>query len=269
MPVKSDAKRRWVELEVLLPGTPEQVWQAIATGPGLSAWFTATTVEERVGGAIRFEFGEGMASAGTVTVWEPPFRFAYEERGWSSEAPPLATECVITSRSGDTCVLRLVHSLFTSEGSWDDEMEGFESGWPGFFEVLRAYLARFAGMRGAAARAMGMHPGSDLDAWTDLVGRLGLAGANVGERRNTPDGAPALAGTVERVQQDAKSREIMLLLEQPAPGIALIGIHNWQGRTRVPISAFFYGDRAGDVAARVEAELRAWMTKHFPEKEGE
>ena len=35
MPVKKDASgRRSVEAEVEVPGTPEEVWQAIATGPG-------------------------------------------------------------------------------------------------------------------------------------------------------------------------------------------------------------------------------------------
>ena len=56
MPVKKDdSGRRWVEMEFLVPGTPEQVWQAIATGPGMSAWFTPTIVDERVGGAITFD----------------------------------------------------------------------------------------------------------------------------------------------------------------------------------------------------------------------
>ena len=30
--------RRSVQVEVEVPGTPEQVWQAIATGPGVGAW---------------------------------------------------------------------------------------------------------------------------------------------------------------------------------------------------------------------------------------
>jgi len=59
MPLKrDDSGRRWVEMEFLVPGTPEQVWQAIATGPGMSAWFTTTQVEERVGGTISFDFGD-------------------------------------------------------------------------------------------------------------------------------------------------------------------------------------------------------------------
>ena len=74
----------------------------------------------------------------------------------------------------------------------------------------------------ASIRRMAVHPGPDLAAWTDLAGRLGFAGANVGERWSTPAGVPALAGTVERVQQDAKSREVTVALDRPGPGIALI-----------------------------------------------
>jgi uncharacterized protein YndB with AHSA1/START domain len=51
MPVKKDPSgRRFVEAEVEVPGTPEAVWQAIATGPGISAWFVPAEVDWRVGG---------------------------------------------------------------------------------------------------------------------------------------------------------------------------------------------------------------------------
>ena len=53
MPVKKDPNgRRYVEAEVEVPGTPEEVWRAIATGPGISSWFVPTQVEERVGGKV-------------------------------------------------------------------------------------------------------------------------------------------------------------------------------------------------------------------------
>jgi len=45
----------------------------------------------------------------------------------------------------------MVHSLFASTDDWDDQMEGFEDGWPSFFEVLRLYLSHFAGMEAAVA----------------------------------------------------------------------------------------------------------------------
>lgn len=76
MPVKKDdTGKRWVEMELIAPGTPEQVWQAIATGPGYTVWFTPTTIEERIGGAIRFDMDPNGESKGEVTVWEPPLRF--------------------------------------------------------------------------------------------------------------------------------------------------------------------------------------------------
>jgi uncharacterized protein YndB with AHSA1/START domain len=63
MPLKKDdSGRRWVEMEFLVPGTPEQVWHAIATGPGMSSWFTPTKVDEHVGGAIAFDFGDETAA---------------------------------------------------------------------------------------------------------------------------------------------------------------------------------------------------------------
>ena len=129
MSIKKDASgRRLVELELEVPGTPEQVWQAIATGAGISSWFVPTKVEPHLGGAVNFQLGEGIESIGRVTAWEPPRRFAYEERDWLPNAPPLASEFTIESRAGGTCAMRLVHSLFASNDEWDDQLERIESG---------------------------------------------------------------------------------------------------------------------------------------------
>ena len=42
---------RSIQLEVEVSGSPEEVWRAIATGPGISSWYVPHTVEERDGGA--------------------------------------------------------------------------------------------------------------------------------------------------------------------------------------------------------------------------
>ena len=64
------------------PAPPEEVWQAIATGPGISSWFVPSEVEEREGGTAVSHFGPGdsMDSVGTVTAWEPPHRFVVDSR---------------------------------------------------------------------------------------------------------------------------------------------------------------------------------------------
>lgn len=257
---KDESGRRYVELEVLVPGTPEQVWQAIATGPGMSAWFTTTSVEERVGGAISFDFGDENCgqdvSSGKVTAWDPPRRLAYEEYGWSGDAPPVATEVTVTSRSGDKCVIRMVHSLFTERDDWDDELESFETGWPGFFEILKAYLADFAGQPAATVRAMAGHS-SELEAWTKLTGALNVAGLNVGERHETPAGTPRLAGVVRRIHQDANFREVMIRIDEPAPGVAILGACMMGDEARAMASVYFYG---ADAAATAEAEQPQWTS---------
>src|SRR5437867_6177057 len=117
MSVKKEASgRRSVQVEVEVPGTPEEVWQAIATGPGLSSWFVPTEVDERGGVpvAVRSNFGPGMDSLATVTVWDPPRRFAADSQDLGPNAPNVATEWIVETRSGGTCVVRVVHSLFAS-----------------------------------------------------------------------------------------------------------------------------------------------------------
>ena len=93
------------ELEEL-PGTPEQVWDAIATANGISSWFLPTDLEERLGGAVSFHMGE-TSSDGTITGWDPPRRIEYEEPDWASlvgredaDVTPLVTEFLVEATSG-------------------------------------------------------------------------------------------------------------------------------------------------------------------------
>lgn len=264
--LKTDASgRRSVELEFEVPGTPEQVWQAIATGPGISSWLFPTEVEEREGGAVAFHIGPGMESAATVTAWEPPVRFGYEEPNWAPNAPPLGTEFIVEARSGGTCVVRLVHSLFASGEEWDDQFDSFEAGWTSFFRVLRLYLTYFFGWRCSAIRLMGDAPGSESEAWEALVGALGLTGATQGQRRTaSAPGVPPLTGVVERVDNSEKVHEIMLRLDDPVPGIVLLGVYTWGGKVHPAISFYLYGDEAAAIAPRDEPLWQAWMSQQFP-----
>ena len=152
MSVKKEASgRRSVQVEVEVPGTPEEVWQAIATGPGISSWFVPAEFEERDGKpvAVKLNFGPGMESRSVVTAWDPPRMFAAEASGWVPGSPPIADEWSVEARAGGICVVRVVHSLFASTDDWDNQLEGTESGWPGFFRILRIYLTHFRGQRSA------------------------------------------------------------------------------------------------------------------------
>ncbi|WP_286149372.1 SRPBCC domain-containing protein [Mycobacterium sp. IS-1496] len=261
MPVRKDDGRRWVEMELVVPGTPEQVWDAMATGPGMSAWFTPTTVEERVGGALHFDFGGGAVQRGVVTGWEPPRRLTYEEHEWSGIGTPgpLATEITVTARSGGTCVVRMVHSLFADGDDWDDELEGFEAGWPGFFDVLRLYLRDFAGRPATPVRVMAEYPGDVADGWSRLASGLGLAGVDVGDRPEPSSQAPEFGGAVERIDQTREARRVMLRLDRPGVGIAIVGAYPLGERMRAMVSLYLYGDSAADLAAAQQQEWSRWL----------
>lgn len=261
MPVKKDdSGKRWVEMQVLLPGTPEQVWQAMATGPGNTAWFTRTEIEERVNGAVRFTFGPDVASSGVVTQWQPPRRFGYEERDWMPDAPPVATEITIEARKGGQCVVRMVHSLFASADDWDDQLESFESGWPGFFEVLRAYLSRFAGQKAASFQAMVNVKGDLPNLWKRLLSSLGANGLDVGDDLTARE-PMALTGTLERIQQDRRIRVIMLSVQAPFTGTAMFGAYATADAVMLSISMFLYGVQAKSQVASIEPQWRDWLQR--------
>ena len=266
MPVKIDASgRRYVQAEVEVPGTPEEVWQAIATGPGISSWFVPSEVEERVGGAVTANFGPGMDSVATITAWEPPHRFAADSRDDMGPGDPtVATEWIVEARSGGTCVVRVVHSWFASSDDWDNQFEGHEHGWAAFFRILRLYLAHFRGQPCSAFQFMGVAPEPRARAWEALTGPLGLTGATVGQRVKSPAGAPPLAGLVERAGQAEYPEDLLIRLEEPAPGLAHLFAMPMGGQVFLPIRIYLYGDQAAAAVARAEPAWQAWIREQFP-----
>jgi uncharacterized protein YndB with AHSA1/START domain len=219
MSVKKEPNgRRSVQVEVEVPGTPEEVWRAIATGPGVSSWFVPTEVDERAG-TMSLDFGPGMQSVAKMTAWDPPRRFAAES-SWGPDSPTVATEWTVEARAGGTCIVRVVHSLFADTDDWDGQLEGTESGWPGFFRILRIYLTHFRGQPCSTIRLMAVTPGTPPQAWETLVSSLGLAQAAAGQRCSAPRGLPPFVGLVEGVSGTSHERSMVLRLERPETGVA-------------------------------------------------
>lgn len=261
-----ESGRRSVQVEVEVPGTPEEVWKAIATGSGVSSWFVPTEVEEGEDGApvkVVSNFGPGMESVAKVTKWEPPHRFEAESEDLGPEAPPIATEWIVEARSGGTCIVRVVHSLFASGDDWDDQMTAWESGWPAFFRILRLYLAHFPGRTGAAFQMMGTAPEPAAEVWNALTGALGFAGAAQGDRRSSPGGAPRLSGVVAQAGE-GENRELLLRLDEPAPGLAHLFVLPMGGQVYPVVRLYLYGDGAKAAAAREEPLWQAWLNERFP-----
>jgi uncharacterized protein YndB with AHSA1/START domain len=266
MSVKKEASgRRYVQVEVEVPGTPEEVWKAIATGPGLSSWFVPAEFEERDGKpvAVTLNFGPGMESRSVVTAWDPPRRYAAQGEGGGG-SPPIADEWSVEARGGGICVVRIVHSLFASTDDWDNQLEGTESGWPGFFRILRIYLTHFRGQRSATMQWIAPAAGTVREAWETLTAALGLKDVSAGQRWTAPAGVPALGGLVEYVEHGSQSPcNALLRLDKPGPGVAALGAVNFGG-SMVTLNFYLYGDQAAGTAASETPLWETWIEERFP-----
>ena len=262
---KEPSGRRSVQVEVEVPGTPEEVWRAIATGPGISSWFVPTRSEERQGGEVVCTFGPGMDSPATITSWQPPQKFVTEGDMGMPGSPQVATEWSVEARGGGMCVVRVVHSLFASTDDWDNQLKGLEEGWPTYFRILRMYLSNFKGMPGCSTmQFVGFSSEPEAKAWEKAGGALGLLRVNPGQAWATPEGLPRMAGVVDSVGKGMHANTALLRLEAPAPGTAYAGAFSCGGMVMVCLSVYLYGDKAKAAVARDEPAWQKWMAEQFP-----
>ncbi len=265
MSVKKEASgRRSIQVEAEVPGTPEEVWQAIATGPGISCWFVPAEFEEQDGKpvAVTLNFGPGMESRSVVTAWDPPRMFAREADGWAPGSPPIATEFSVEAARAAFASFVWCNSLFASTDDWDKQLEGTESGWPGFFLILRIYLTHFRGQRSAITQIMAPVAGTAAEAWAKLTAALGLSDVSEGQRFTVPAGVPALGGVVEHINQS--QRGALLRLDKPGPGTAALYIITFGSSVMAMFSFYLYGDQAAGTVASETPLWEAWLQQCFP-----
>lgn len=251
---------RAIELEVEVPGTVEEVWEAIATGPGISSWFIPHRIEERTGGTVTMDWGSFGEQTGVVDVWDPPHRVVF--RG---EGEPLAFEWLVEGRDGGSCVVRLVNSGFGEGEEWDGQFDGMSEGWRLFLENLRLQRTHFPGRSATAVIPTRSTAGPQRQAWEQLCAALGIdADAAAGDRIDSGADAPALAGTIVTVVDRPAVRAYHLLLDAPNPGTAFLTVEG-EGDVVAP-STYLY--LHGDVDPDIRATWDAFLDRHFPPAEG-
>jgi len=249
-----------LELTFELPGTPEQLWDAIATANGISSWFLPTDLEEREGGTIVTHMGPDQSSPGTVTGWEPPRRLRYEEPGWAglmghedASVTPLVTEFLVEARSGGTCVLRVVSSAFGTGAAWEQEsFDGMEDGWRPYFDRLRLFLTNFPGQRVTLLEAQTTLVAAQPAVLAAMREDLGIG--EVGETATFH----GLAGTVERVG----ASDVLVHLAGALPGFfALLAYDIGDGKVMAAVQAQLFADDAAAYVAREEPIWQAWLER--------
>lgn len=183
--------------ETTLPATPEQVWEAIATGQGIDAWFMGRNeVEAREGGVVAMDIG-GQREEAVITAYEPGRRFA-TRTPTTEDGRFMAFEYLIEGRNGGSTVLRVVHSGMLGD-DWQDEYDALRRGWPFHLHTLREYLTHFPGRAGVPVFAVAPSAGRPAqEVRAALTHGLSLPDpVAVGARAHAePVGLPPLDGEV-------------------------------------------------------------------------
>ncbi|WP_033293531.1 SRPBCC family protein [Amycolatopsis jejuensis] len=161
-----------VRKEVRLPAEPAEVWDAVATGPGIDSWFMGRHEVDAAAKQVRFRLGE-MRTEAEITAWEPPRRFAY--RG---EPAPDGTfdafEFLVEAAGGGASVLRFVHRGFIADDWGDEYHESFSVGWEMYLHTLGQLLRHFPARHATYVTAEAPASSTGPEAWPKLLTALGL-----------------------------------------------------------------------------------------------
>jgi uncharacterized protein YndB with AHSA1/START domain len=242
------------EFSIEVPGPPEQVWDAIATAKGISAWMMPTELEEREGGTVVFHMGPEK-SEGTVTGWDPPRRIVYEEPHWAglasqdeSTVTPLVTEFIVEATSGGTCVVKVVSSAFGQGADWEREFfDGMANGWAPMFEHLRLYLTHFPGQQVTMLEA-----GTEVQATPTAAVARARAALDIDAAGQVVD-VRGGKGEVERVTENS----LLIRLTAPVPGLLAINAHGAGADTsQLWLGCYLF---SADAPAYVDREQPAWQ----------
>jgi uncharacterized protein YndB with AHSA1/START domain len=178
--------------EALVEATPEEVWEAISTGPGIDSWFMGRNEVAR--GVVSTAFGGMDLPASTVTAAEPPHRFAHTS-GTAEDGRFVAYEFLIEGRDRASTTVRMVTSGFLPGDDWETEFEAMTGGLAMFFATLVEYLGHFAGRPATPLTEFGPPVTDWPRAWEILYAELGHPSA--GDKvRFAPAGLAPVEGVV-------------------------------------------------------------------------
>jgi hypothetical protein len=223
--------------EVVLPGSPEDAWEAVATSAGNAAWLFPNDIAPDGSGA---------------TVWDPPHHFAVrtQQGDWFN-----ALEFEIEARDGSSTTLRYSHSgIFVDD--WDTQYDGVQQHTDFYLHTLAQYLEHFNGrpaayIGGGPGGLQGPAASATPDGFRQMLGALGLSPADLeGDRVTlTPHGIEQFEGVIDYKQPN-------FLGVRTADGLYCFFGRNAFG-SPVGMSAHLFGE--GTDAEAVTGAWQGWL----------
>lgn len=184
---------RTIEAEIEIDAPVDVVWEALADPRELERWFPLEArVEPGQGGTVWMSWGNEFEGESKIVAWDEGRRLAYT---WIEEA--IVADFTLEARGGST-VLRLVHSGFPTDASWDEWFGSTVRGWDFELRSLELYLERHRGEDREVVYLRRRVERSHEATWSRLVEAFeGVDAVEPGESYETtaPDGT-LLAGRV-------------------------------------------------------------------------
>ncbi|MCZ6655981.1 MAG: SRPBCC domain-containing protein [Gammaproteobacteria bacterium] len=166
---------RSIEKELWIDAAPEDVWRAFTDAQEIVNWFAPRAESQPgVGGYIElaWDLKAVQPSRCHILEWRPHAHLLMTWRDAPGGEHELPVELTLAKQDGGT-LLRLVHSGFLSDASWDEEYESHGRGWSYELRSLKYYVEHHFGR----ARQLVMErlpvSGDGKAAWQAIVGPSG------------------------------------------------------------------------------------------------
>jgi len=280
----------WAVCAVRLPVAAEVVFDAVATGEGISSWFVPCALEPHVGGRV-VQFADPgapdptsgpeaaveaslTAVLGEVTAHTPPAGgrpgvFEYVEREWMGAdlpVPPWTTRVEVeavgeagtdTGDSDGPHTLLTLRSGFTSGGTLPETAAADSlDGWRDALHVL-AHRLTHRPASGVVTVLAATEPVDDdvPGLWRRVLGRLDTTASGVGGGDASGEGRVLRDGEVGGVVLASSEASVTVVLSAPADGV-------------VQLSAFPAGESAEDASGRAALAVRVYEYVDAPGSDG-
>lgn len=163
------SKKFEIHREVVVPGTPEQIWAAISAET--AGWMFPSPLEIPADGS--------RPDSPVIARWKPPTELGIHMEGpdgWFNNL-----EYVVEARDDSTAVVRYVHAgIFADD--WDNQYDGASRHTDFYLHSLGQYVRYFAGQSATYVCTDGPQSSGTADAMTTLRGALGIgSGGAVGD----------------------------------------------------------------------------------------
>ncbi len=171
----STKSKRSIEREIFIDAEPGRVWSAFTEAEQIVNWFALKAeTQPGVGGHIGLAWDMKDVEPGRCHIleWQPDAHLLMTWRDAPSGDNELPVEITLLRQEGGT-LLRLVHSGFLSDASWDEEYESHGRGWSYELRSLKFYLEHQFGRSRKYVMQRFPVTGDTKAAWQEIVGRAG------------------------------------------------------------------------------------------------